>query len=83
MGFRKEGTYDVEILIENCGEYVLMRPDDGRVWMKPKPKVTANPYVAAIIIKIVEEKYQVLLVKRKLAPYKGKLACPGGYVKHG
>jgi len=43
----------------------------------PKPSVTVD----VVIITLRGEELQVLLVKRDLAPYKGKWAIPGGFVR--
>ena len=42
----------------------------------PKPSVTVD----VVIITLRGEELQVLLVKRDLAPYKGRWAIPGGFV---
>lgn len=42
----------------------------------PKPSVTVD----VVIITLRGEELQVLLVKRDLAPYKGRWAVPGGFV---
>jgi 8-oxo-dGTP diphosphatase len=42
----------------------------------PKPSVTVD----VVIITLRGDELQVLLVKRDLAPYKGKWAIPGGFV---
>ena len=43
----------------------------------PKPSVTVD----VVIITLRGEELQVLLVKRDLAPYKGRWAIPGGFVE--
>jgi len=42
----------------------------------PKPAVTVD----VVIITLRDEELQVLLIKRDLAPYRGKWAIPGGFV---
>jgi ADP-ribose pyrophosphatase YjhB (NUDIX family) len=60
----------------------MMKPDEGRVWMKPFPKDYPYPCVSAVILKIVGDVHDVILIKKNIPPFKGKYAFPGGQVEY-
>jgi len=78
------GKTNVEIRIINSGLFRRVDPNEGRVWMTPCPKVKKqiNPCVHALILKRVGKTHQVVLVKRKTEPFKGKFTFPGGNVNY-
>jgi UDPglucose 6-dehydrogenase len=62
-------------------KYAAIGVGSKEVQLEPDETIWTNPALA--INAIVEDKSKVLLVKRRLEPFKGLWSLPGGYVDYG
>jgi UDPglucose 6-dehydrogenase len=62
-------------------KYAAIGVGSKEVQLEPDETIWTNPALAINVI--VEDKSKILLVKRRLEPFKGLWSLPGGYVEYG
>jgi nucleotide sugar dehydrogenase len=73
-------VYDPEKFSQRL-KYAAVGVGSKKVQLEPDENIWRNPAVAVNIIVKVERK--ILLIKRRLEPFKGLWSLPGGYVEYG
>jgi ADP-ribose pyrophosphatase YjhB (NUDIX family) len=62
-------------------KYAAIGVGSKKVQLEPDENIWRNPAVAVNVI--VENEKRILLIKRRLEPFKGLWSLPGGYVEYG